>query len=179
MESGTSFSVKAGLLSGLQIKETAVILTLSVLTPFLIHFLPDFNGIVVGAIFLPMFWAPYLGVKLFKFHVGLIAGLAAPLVNYLITGNPHSGIIPLITLQLALFVVIAGLLKSISFLKYFNALVAYTAAILLTSLVLMAFPVLMPNLILGNYFAAAFISGIPGIILLVIINYISVKYNKE
>ncbi len=179
MESGSTIAVRQGVINRIQLKETVIILTLSVLIPFLIHFLPDFNGIAIGAILLPMFWAPYIAIKYFKFHVGLIAGLAAPMVNSLITGNPHMGIIPLITLQLVFFVIAAGFLDRINVLKNFNAIIAYAASIIISLLVIMIFPYLMQNLVPSNYLFVAFISGLPGIVLLAVINYVSLKLKKE
>ena len=179
MESINSIAVKSGLLTKIQVKETVLILSLSVLIPFLVHFLPDFNGVAIGAIFLPMFWAPYIAVKYFKFHVGLIAALTAPILNYWITGNPHMAIISLMTIQLALFVVVSGLLKNFGKLKYLNAVLAYIIAIAAASIVIISLPALMPNLVLGNYFMTAFVSGLPGLILLAAINFASVRFNNK
>lgn len=177
MGSVNSLAARQGILTRIQFKETAIILSLSVMVPFLIHFLPDINSLAIGAILLPMFWAPYFGVKFFKFHVGLIPALAAPVVNYLVTGNPQTGIVPLMTLQLAVFVVAAKVFDRFNYLKYFNAVVSYAVSISVSLLVMMTFPFFMPALNPAAYLSSAFIYGIPGIIALALINYFSVKYN--
>lgn len=179
MESTNSIAVKSNLLSRIQIKETVLILSLSVLMPFLIHFLPDYNGIPIGAILLPMFWAPYIAAKFFKFHVGLIAALTAPIMNYWITGNPQMAIVSLMTVQLALFVIVSALLKNIGRLQYLNAVLSYLIAVTLSAFIILVLPLLMPGMILENYFISAIVSGLPGIVLLAVINYASVKLNKK
>ncbi len=179
MASANSIAVRSSILSKLQVKETAVVLLLSVLIPFLIHLFPDYNGVVVGAILLPMFWAPYIAVKFFKFHVGLITALAAPAINYLITGNPRIEILTLTTIQLTLFVIITGLLKNIAPLKYLNALLSYIISALFASLLLVLIPSLMPGLILGNYFISSFVTCIPGIVVLAAINFTAVKFDNR
>ena len=178
MASANSIAVGSNILTKLQIKETAIILILSVFIPFLIHFLPDYNGIVVGAILLPMFWAPYIAVKFFKFHVGLIAALVSPVINYLITGNPRIEIMTLMTIQLTLFVITAGLLKNLKTLKYLNAFLSYIIAVVSASILLILIPSLMPGLVIGNYFTAAFVTAIPGIVMLIAINFMSVKFSN-
>ncbi len=179
MFSTNTIAAKPGIIVRLQVKETALVLALSVLITFLIHLLPSYNGIPVGAIFLAMFFAPYFAVKYFKFHVALLTSLAAPFMNYLITGNPRADLIPLLTLQLALFISASKIFSNFSSLKYLDALSSYVVAMVISFLALLAFPVLMSNSSLASYFQSAFVTGLPGILLLVLMNVALIQFNKK
>lgn len=174
-----TYAVKSGIFSRLQIKETVLILALSILIPFLIHLFLAYNGVPVGAIVLAMFFAPYIAIRYFNFHVGIIAALLAPILNYFVTGHPATGLIPLMTLQLALFVISSRLLNEVKVFKYMNTLFAYILTIAVSALVLLIFPGLMFAASVGSYFESAFITGFPGILLLVLVNVALVQFDKR
>ena len=86
-----------------EVGETAIILSASVLLPFVFHLIPPLAGLPLGARLLPMFYAPFIAVVLFRPHVAMVSGLLAPFFNYLITGHPLPGMIPVLTVELVVF----------------------------------------------------------------------------
>jgi hypothetical protein len=174
-----SLAVKPGILSKLQIKETVLILAVSIVIPFLVHLLPAYNGAPAGAIVLAMFFAPYYAIKYFKFHVGVIAALFAPMLNYLVTGQPAAGLIPLLTLQLVLFVFVSKILYGVKAFQYLNAFFAYGASIIVSAILLLVFSGVMPGMTTGGYFESAFITGFPGILLLILANATLIQFDRK
>jgi hypothetical protein len=83
---------------------TAVVLAASLLLPLLFHLLPVSGGPPLGARLLPIFYAPLIAVLLFHPAVALTAALAAPSINHLLTGRPAPEMVPVLTLELLLFV---------------------------------------------------------------------------
>ncbi len=78
------------------LKETSVVFVLAALTPMLVHLLPSWDAAPLGAHLLPMFWLTFVAVYLYGSGVGVLAGLAAPLTNLLLTGLPawkHLGVL--------------------------------------------------------------------------------------
>jgi hypothetical protein len=96
----------------LLVRETAIMLGISIAVPFLVHLIPS-QTVPWGARFLPIFLAPLLGVALFRLHVGLVPALLAPVLNHLITGSPAPIVVGVLTLELVVFALaVNGMLKS-------------------------------------------------------------------
>lgn len=76
-----------------QIPAAVVTIALMIGLPFLVHLAPPVGGTQVGAILLPIFYAPLAAVFLFHPAVSIVAAVLAPYINHLVTGRP--------TLQLA------------------------------------------------------------------------------
>jgi hypothetical protein len=114
----------------LEVRETAFVLAVSVALPFTIHLLPAIAARPVGAMLLPMFYAPLIAVILFRPHVAIITGLLSPLLNSRLTGHPLPEMAGLLTFELVLFSVIALLIQRRW--KSFpgSAVFAYLAAVL-------------------------------------------------
>ncbi len=89
-----------------EVKDTALVLAMSVILPFLIHLVPSFGAVPTGARFLPMFYAPFIAVILFRPHVAIITALLAPGLNSLLFGLPVQENVFLLTLELLIFSVI-------------------------------------------------------------------------
>lgn len=62
-----------------------------------------------GIIFSPLSLVILAGSYKLGWRVGLLAALASPLVNHLLTGLPAWGVLPVMTLKLAVLGLIAGL----------------------------------------------------------------------
>lgn len=76
----------------------------NILLPQVFHLVPQ-GGIVFAPLSLVILAGSYkLGWK-----TGLLAALASPLVNHLLTGMPAWGMLPLMTLKLAALALLAGL----------------------------------------------------------------------
>ena len=160
----TSLTIENSLLNKLQIKESAF----SILIPFLIHFIPV-SGSPAGAVLLPIFIAPFIAVVFFRLNVGIIAALLSPVLNYLLTGNPIYGIIGIITLELSLFVFITWLLIKVKFVKYFAAPVGVIISMFISQIIFSSL----------SHFAAVLIVGLPGIVLISLINILIFPLAKK
>ena len=95
--------------TGVMIKETVALVGIAAAVPFLIHLIPS-AGVPWGARLLPMFYAPLLGVMLYRFHVGLIPALLAPALNVLLTGSPALSLVTILTVELVLFTAVVFLM---------------------------------------------------------------------
>jgi hypothetical protein len=62
-----------------------------------------------GIIFAPLSFVILAGAYKFGWKTGLLAALASPLVNHAITGMPAWGVMPVMTLKLAVIAFVAGL----------------------------------------------------------------------
>lgn len=171
-------ALKPGILQKLQVGEMVLVLALSVLIPFLIHLIPSYNGIPVGAIYLAMFIAPFIAVKFFKFHVALIVAASAPVLNFLITGNPVQGLVPLITFELIVFISISKILNEIPKLNYLNSLIAYLGTVLISLILINLFNGVFTKSA-AEFISVSVFSAVPGIILLVLMNILAVKWKKS
>lgn len=75
----------------------------NLLLPQVFHLIPQ-----GGIIFSPLSLVIMAGAYKLGWRVGLIAALASPLVNHLVTGMPAMGVLPVMTLKLAVLALIAG-----------------------------------------------------------------------
>lgn len=82
---------------------TALYLSLAVLLPIAFHALG-----IAGRIFLPMHIPVLLAGFLVGPYCGLLVGLLAPSLSFLLTGMPPAYAVPLMTLELPLYGFIAG-----------------------------------------------------------------------
>ena len=92
------------------IPATIATLLATVLFPFLIHALPLSVAAPIGAILVPMFYAPLLALFLFHPVVGLVAALLDPWLNYVLLGQPAVAIVPVLTFELLVFSLVTLLL---------------------------------------------------------------------
>ena len=83
----------------------AVFVLLSVLTPWVFH---QFH--LAGATYLPMHIFIMVAALAFGWQLGLIAGLLSPLTSYVISGMPLLNILPQVTIELAAYGLLAGVL---------------------------------------------------------------------
>lgn len=146
----------------------ALYLALTIILPVAFH---QFG--VAGRIFLPM----HIPVLLCGFTIGAtagaIVGLLAPVLSHLLTGMPPLYAVPLMTLELPLYGIVAGLAyKKMGMNIYLSLLIAMVIGRLAFALGLVILGLFI-ELPYGpvQFFAAggAAITGIPGIILQIII----------
>ena len=81
-----------------------VFVACNLVLPQLFHLIPQ-----GGVIFSPLSLVILLGAYKFGWKTGLLAALASPLVNHLITGMPAWEVMPVMTLKLAVMALVAGL----------------------------------------------------------------------
>ena len=75
----------------------------NLLLPQVFHLVPQ-----GGIIFSPLSLVIMAGAYKLGWRVGLLAALASPLVNHLITGMPAMSVLPVMTLKLAVLALVAG-----------------------------------------------------------------------
>jgi hypothetical protein len=79
------------------------VLAISVFLPVVVHVVPSFDGLPMGAHLLPIFYAPLLAIMMKRMPVAFLAALIAPLLNHLITGMPATAIVLPLTMELIAF----------------------------------------------------------------------------
>lgn len=99
--SGVSFK-KAGA------RETAALLVVSWLIPFLVHMVPWSGERPLGAHLLPMFWATFVAVYFYGAAIGALVGLFAPAVNLILTGFPAWKFFGGMSLELLVFALVSA-----------------------------------------------------------------------
>jgi riboflavin transporter FmnP len=101
------------------ITQTALFLALAVVLPVGFH---AFG--IGGRVFLPMHFPVLLAGFLVGPYSGLAVGLMSPLISHLITGMPPTYAVPLMSLELALYGLVAGLAYRRLRLNIYIALIA-------------------------------------------------------
>ena len=81
-----------------------VFVACNLVLPQLFHLIPQ-----GGVIFSPLSLVILAGAYKFGWKTGLLAALASPLVNHLITGMPAWEVMPVMTMKLAVLAIVAGL----------------------------------------------------------------------
>ena len=125
-----------------QIKQAAVLLTVSMFVPFVFHLLPSYDDASWGPRLLPIFYAPLIAAQHYKPHVSLILAVVPPWLNHLITGAPPVPMAVLLTSELLLFSAWARFLHA----KSLPGWVIGPAAYLLGKPLLILLLWLVPNL---------------------------------
>lgn len=150
------------------ITHSALYLALAVLLPIGFH---AFG--VAGRLFLPMHIPVLLAGFLIGPYAGLVVGLLAPGLSHLLTGMPPTYAVPLMSLELPLYGLVAGL--AYNRLKL-NIYIALIAAMLVGRLMFGLGLFILGMFIELPYTAAAFFSsggaifsGLPGIIAQIIL----------
>ena len=81
----------------------SVFVACNLILPQLFHLIPQ-----GGIIFSPLSLVILVGAYKFGWKTGLLAAIASPLVNHLITGMPAWEVMPVMTLKLAVLALVAG-----------------------------------------------------------------------
>lgn len=155
------------LIKKVQIKETVLMLAASVTIPFFIHLIPPINDVPIGAILLPMFYAPFIAIVFFRLHVGLLTGILAPTLNYLLTGNPKLEMLMPFTLELIVFTLAAFFILKQKKARMISAPVSYIFAKLISSLIVSIFPITNASMI---FTLNSLINALPGLLILFVLN---------
>lgn len=155
-----------------QIPATFITIGLMILFPVLSHII---GGAPIGVRWLPMFYAPVAAALWFHPAVGLVAGLLGPLANHLLTGHPTAPMTVMLTIEMVVFVAVIQLLARRRPGFWGAAAVAFVVAKLVSMTLLAVLPqppIPAPPL---QYFTSSLANGWPGMIVLVIINWLSVR----
>ncbi|MBR5657125.1 MAG: ECF transporter S component [Prevotella sp.] len=143
-----------------------VFVACNIVLPQLFHLIPQ-----GGIMFAPLSLVILAGAYKFGWKVGLLAAVASPLVNHLLTGLPAWGVLQVMTLKLVILALVAGLAA-----QYFKKV---TLPLIIG--VVLAAEVLggLGELALTGGIAATiqdFTIGWPGLLLQVIGTYLICKY---
>lgn len=158
-----------------QVAQTTLVLAATMVLPFLVHLLPNINGNLAGAVLLPVFVAPLVAAYLFKKHVALFAGVVAPLLNYLLIGQPRPDVVISLSIEIALFVSLLLVFKNIRVLEYLAAPAAY----LLASVLVVAGIALTGTLASPvAYWISTTTAALPGIVLIGVFSILFSIYKK-
>jgi hypothetical protein len=90
-------------------EETAVLVVMAWLVPFLVHLIPWAGARPLGVYVLPVFWTTFVAVYFYGAVVGLTVGLVTPLVNLALTGLPAFASVGPMGLEVAFFALGAAL----------------------------------------------------------------------
>jgi hypothetical protein len=172
-----SLSAKELVQNQLMVKETVVLLALSAALPFLAHLIPAVNGTPMGAILLPIFYAPLIGVILFRFHVGVLVAALAPFINLAIIGMPSAAMASLLAVELVMFVGFTQLFLQNDRLKWVSAPVSLVLVKLVSSLMIMIVP-FWQMINTGGYLVNSLVNGVAGIFVLLLLNIALLKFKK-
>ena len=144
----------------------AIFVACNLVLPQVFHLIPQ-----GGIIFSPLSLVILVGAYKFGWKTGLLAAVASPLVNHLLTGMPATEMMPVMTLKLAVLALVAGLAA-----QHFKAV----SLPLLIGVVLVCKAIeALGELILTGGIAATiadFTIGWPGLLLQVIGGYLIIRY---
>jgi hypothetical protein len=153
------------------VRETAVLLAVAWLIPFLVHVLPWSGTRPLGAHLLPMFWATFAAVYFYGLRVGLLTGLFAPVINLIATGLPALQFLSVLAFELAIFAVFAWLMTRRSRAFWLTAPLGYVVAKICSSTVqlfMAPFGDLREPL---RFFLGSLQNGLAGLAVLMLINF--------
>ena len=143
-----------------------VFVACNLVLPQVFHLIPQ-----GGVIFSPLSLVILAGAYKFGWKAGLLAALASPLVNHLLTGMPATEVLPVMTMKLAVLALVAGLTA-----QHFKTV---TLPLLLGVILVTKAIEALGELILTGGIAATiadFTIGWPGMLLQLIGGYLIIKY---
>ncbi len=117
---------------------------------------------------LPMHWTVLLAGLVFGSQAGLIAGISAPLLSFVVTGMPIPMVLPLIVLEVAVYGSLSGLLREKSSLNTFT-IVLITLIAGRSAFVAVAFSLGRINSGLLPFLESSFAAGIPAAVLQILL----------
>ena len=161
------------------LKTTAWALPVAIALPILVHLAPPYNGFPMGAYLLPMFYMPIVALIAYRLPVALLLAILAPPLNFLISGNPHWGLMAMLTLELVIFTLLAYVFLLQRIIKWIAAPLAFLGAKTISSALLIFIPLIEANP--GQFFSTSLNNATIGILILLAINIVCLKYlpNQE
>ncbi|MDD3178990.1 MAG: hypothetical protein PHQ04_01420 [Opitutaceae bacterium] len=156
-------------------REVGILLSLSVMFPFMIHVIPVPGDSQLGPRLLPMFYAPLLAVLWGHRRSAVTVALLAPWLNWALTSHPAPPGAVVMMIELLGFVLVMRTLLAGMGAHWFLAGPAYfsgkAAAVLVTTL----FPALIGGRAALEWAAQSVAVGVPGISILLLINWLGLR----
>ncbi len=156
-------------------RELGILLTLSIMFPFLIHILPVPEDSGLGPRLLPMFYAPLLAALLGRTQSALIVALVAPWLNWALTMHPTPRGAVVATIQLLGFVVTLRALLPRIYQRWLLAVPAFFCGMMAAALGVAMFPGLVGGRSPVVWAYQSFVTGLPGLAILVLINWLAIR----
>lgn len=157
-------------------RELGILLTLSVMFPFLMHLLPVPETSRLGARLLPMFYAPLLAALWGRRETGWLVAALAPWLNWALTGHPASAGAVVMMIQLLVFVLVVPPLLNTAFVRWLVAVPAYLAGMAGSLLAALLVPALIGGRPPFTWVVNSVVFGLPGVAALVLITCLVLKY---
>lgn len=156
--------------------ELGILLSLSLLFPFMVHILPVPDDARIGARLLPMFYAPLLAALLGRPRSAFVVAAVAPWLNWALTSHPTPRSAIVTMLQLLVFVWVVRTLVGRLGARWFLAVPAYAAGMLVSMVVAAIFPDLISGRPLVPWILNSMTMALPGVAVLLLINWLAVRY---
>jgi len=157
-------------------RELGILLTLSLMFPFLIHVLPVPETSRLGARLLPMFYAPLLAALWGRTTTAWLVALIAPWLNWALTGHPTPAGGVMLTIQLLVFIAIVRLLLARAGVRWFMAIPAYLAGMGAALVVALVFPALIGGRPPMDWAVQSVVRSLPGMGVLVLITCLVLRF---
>lgn len=124
------------------------------------------TGAALGSAFLPMHLPVLIAGLLGGPFVGLIAGVASPIISYFISGMPTAALLPFIALELAAYGLVGGLLSKVKIPVFVKLLMVQLAgrAVRALAVVSAVYGLESQSVQISSVWNMV-VSGLPGIIL--------------
>lgn len=143
---------------------TALCVALGVIVPMAFHSIQN-----AGVVFCPMHIPILICALVCGWKYGLMCGVLAPILSSFITGMPAVGVLPFLTVEFAVYGVVAGLVmdkiktKNIYADLYISLIVAMLAGRVVSGLVKAI--VLTNGYSIATWLTASFVTCLPGILI--------------
>jgi len=158
-------------------RELGILLSLSVMFPFMIHLLPVPEDAQLGPRLLPMLYAPLLATLWGRMRSAVLVALSAPWLNWALTSHPSPRSAIMMMVQLLVFVfALRNLLAGGASMRWFLAAPAYLACMAVSALTAALFPALIGGQPALTWAARSIVIGLPGIAILVLINWLALHH---
>ncbi len=158
------------------VRETAVLLVVAWLIPFVVHLLPWSGPKPLGAHLLPMFWTAFVATYLHGLRMGLLVGLFAPALNLMLTGLPALRWLSVLGFELVVFALFAWWTVRRRPTWWLIAPVAYLVAKSSATLLQLGLALFGDLGALGGFFFQSLRNGLPGLVVLAAVNFALIRF---
>lgn len=156
--------------------ELGVLLTLSVLFPFMIHLLPAPEESKLGPRILPIFYAPLVAALLGRRQSALIVAVVAPWLNWLLTAHPTARFAWVVMVELVVFVIATRALLARTGPRWFLPLPAYVGCMIAATCVVALFPQLVGGAPAIPWALNTVAPALPGLAILILITVLLTRH---
>lgn len=163
----------------LQIDKLLIVLGAMFCLPLFFHVIFAPSQGALGAVWLPIFYAPLIAVICFRPHVALFSSMVAPTINMLFSGSPTLSMAKMLTVELMFFVIIAHLMIRVNKRFWATGVISYFIAKFISNVVLGIASAGVVNQPLVSSFLNVINNSIPGVLMLFLINIIAVQISEN